>query len=290
MILISLLIVISLERLFSKSQKWHAAWYTQQYRQWCSDSGLLKADAPALQTWLVLLLPALLLAAIEAWLLGPFLVFIEQTLILFICIGCPALRDTYKCFLKAADRGDLAACSLYTQQLGFAPDNEEQTMAAADAAGKSFGQHMTWLNYQHYAAVMLWFIGFGAPGAVFYVLVRDTYTATAAAGHPQTNTVYRLLFALDFIPVRITSAGLLMMGHFSRALPEWLKLSGQIATSPYRLLTNIASKAEMLTPQEQQAHEQDASVEPKVLVKLAKRNTLFLLVVTALLTLSGALL
>ncbi len=58
---------------------------------------------------------------------------------------------------------------------------------------------------------------------------------------------------------------------------------------PRQLLTAIAGKAEMLTPEEQAAQKENAAVEPKVLVKLAKRNILFLLVVTAALTLVGTL-
>lgn len=287
MILISLLIVLSLERLTSKTPAWHITWYAEQYQTLMARNGGITNDSRPLQIWLVLLVPALLLAALEHILLGPFLTFIEQTIVLFICIGCPALKATYWRFLKAAQRGDLEACDLYSEQLGFMPDEDDAHTAAAQ--GKSFGQHMTWLNYQHYAAVMLWFIAFGAPGAVFYTLVRSSWSMMYAEAHPKTDAVYRLLFALDFIPVRITAFALLMMGHFSRALPEWIKLSGNITETPYCLLTRVAAKAEMLSPEEQNTQQQDASVEPRVLVKLAKRSVIFLLVITAVLTLTGML-
>ncbi|MEW9797240.1 beta-lactamase regulator AmpE [Alteromonas sp. CYL-A6] len=288
MILISLLIVLALERVVVKSSHWHIMWHSAWLRNEALRQGWIKDETPALQVWLLLLLPALLLAMIEYYLLGPFLTLVEQTLVLFICVGCPALRQTYKCFLQAADRGDLEACSLYTEQLGHCNSviSEEGT---AIAQGRSFGQHLSWLNYQHYAAVILWFIGFGAPGALFYTLVRTTFNAFSEDNHPQTDNVYRLLYALDFIPVRITAFGLLMMGHFSRALPEWLKLVGTTSLTPYCVLTRVSAKAEMLTPEELQAQQSNASVEPRILVKLAKRNILFLLSVTAALTLTGLL-
>ena len=288
MILISLLIVLSLERLISKTPHWHITWYAEQYRDVMVRHDGINNDSAPLQIWLVLLLPAVVLAALEHLLLGPFFTFIEQTIVLFICIGCPALRKIYWRFLKAAQRGDLEACDLYSEQLGF-EHNADEARASAAAQGKSFGQHMTWLNYQHYAAVMLWFIAFGAPGAVFYTLVRSIWSMMYAEEHPKTDATYRLLFALDFIPVRITSFALLMMGHFSRALPEWLKLTSNLSEAPYCLLTRVAAKAEMLSPEEQQTHQQDASVEPRVLVKLAKRSIIFLVVVTAVLTLTGLL-
>ncbi len=285
MILISLLIVLSLERLVDKTPYWHVTWYAEQYRNLMSRNGWLGQKEPELQIWLLLLLPALLLALIEHLLFGPFWTFIEQTVILFICIGCPSLRQTYWHFLKAAERGDLEASQLYAQQLGF--DEEQTDNHSAAMQGKSFGQHMMWLNYQHYAAVMLWFIAFGAPGAVFYTLVRHCWSVMVAEGHSQTSAVTRLMFALDFLPVRITAFAVLMMGHFSRALPEWIKLAGDISQPPYNLLTRVAAKAEMLSPEDEASHEQDASVEPRVLVKLAKRTVIFLLVVTAVLTMVG---
>lgn len=289
MMLISLLIVLSLERSLEKTPAWHVERYAEQFRRWATDRGWIKEDTEAVQVWGVLLLPALLLALIEHWLLGTFLTFLEQTVVLFICIGCPALRATYQCFLKAAERGDLEACTLYTDQLGHSGCNYQQEGTQAQSEGKTFGQHLTWLNYQHYAAVILWFLAFGAPGAVFYTFTRSAHDAFCESESSLAQATARLLYALDFIPVRITAFGLLMMGHFSNAFPTWIKSLTDLQTMPRQLLTTIAGKAEMLTLEEQAAQKENAAVEPKVLVKLAKRNILFLLVVTAALTLVGTL-
>lgn len=288
MMLMSLLLVLSLERLITKDTHWHVETYANQYRQFLIDKDWLSEDSVATSFYLTMLMPALALAIIEYWLLGAFLTFVTQSLILFVCVGCPALRATYKCFLNAAERGDLQACSMYTDQLGHCATSNESD-GSAKREGMSFGQHLTWLNYQHYAAVMLWFIAFGAPGALFYCLCRSTTEAFCAHNHPLKETAGRLMFALDYIPVRITAFGMLMMGHFSRALPEWLKYALEFNISAYDVLTKISSKAEMLTPEEQQMQSENASIEPKVLVKLAKRNVIFLLVITSALTLLGSL-
>jgi len=300
MMLMSLLLVLSLERLITKTPNWHIERYAAQYRAFLQDKGLIKFQetdeeregkgkkASSTALYFYLLLPALVLGAVEYWMLGAFLTFVEQSLVLFICIGCPVLRSIYKNFLNAADRGDLQACSMYTDQLGHCTSQTESD-GSAGTEGKSFGQHLTWLNYQHYAAVMLWFIAFGAPGAVFYCLSRSTTEALCDANHPLKAAAGRLMFALDYIPVRVTAFGMLMMGHFSRALPEWLKHALQFDVPAYDVLTQISSKAEVLTPEEQQLQSDNAAVEPKVLVKLAKRNVIFLLVITAALTLVGSL-
>lgn len=285
MILMSLLLVLSIERLVAKTSKWHGEFYVRAYREWLEQKGLLSEHTKDLALWFYMIAPALIAAAVEAWLLGAALTFVLQTLVLFVAIGCPALRATYKCFLNAADRGDLQACSMYTDQLGHCDNQEEE--ASAKSEGRSFGQHLTWLNYQHYAAVMLWFVAFGAPGVIFYCVSRNTADALCAAKHPMAASARHLMYALDFIPVRITALGLLFMGHFSRALPEWLKYVLSVKTPAYDVLTSVSSKAEMLSEDELEAQAYNASVEPKVLVKLAKRNVMFLLAATSILTLSG---
>ncbi|APE06720.1 MAG: regulatory signaling modulator protein AmpE [Alteromonas sp.] len=303
MILMSLLLVLSLERLISKEPNWHIEKYASQYREWLTGKGWIGKKSNSAVLYSSLLAPAVILAAVEYFLLGAFLTFIEQSIVLFLCIGCPALRATYKCFLNAAERNDLQACSMYTDQLGHCANTqsenengenedgeyEEKNQGSAQVQGKSFGQHLTWLNYQHYAAVMLWFMAFGAPGALFYSFSRSTTEALCAAQHPLRETAGRLMFALDYVPVRITTFGMLMMGHFSRALPEWIKHALQLDISAYDVLTIISAKAEMLTPEEQALQAENAAVEPKVLVKLAKRNVIFLLVVTSALTVIGSL-
>ncbi|WP_420933630.1 beta-lactamase regulator AmpE [Alteromonas sp. A081] len=301
MILMSLLLVLSLERLVSKEPRWHIEQYASQYREWLIKKNWLSEKNESASLYLCMLAPALVLAGIEYFIFGAFLTFIEQSIVLFICIGCPALRATYKCFLNAAERNDLQACSMYTDQLGHcakervsatserASNEEGSNDNSAQSQGRSFGQHLTWLNYQHYAAVMLWFIAFGAPGALFYSLSRSTTEALCSVNHPMRETAGRLMFALDYVPVRITAFGMLMMGHFSRALPEWIKHALQLDISAYDVLTIISAKAEMLTPEEQALQAENAAIEPKVLVKLAKRNVIFLLVVTSALTVIGSL-
>ncbi|MDY6882909.1 MAG: beta-lactamase regulator AmpE [Pseudomonadota bacterium] len=288
MMLMSLLLVLSLERLISKTPSWHIEKYASQYRDFLQKKGWLGEKASSAALYFYLLVPALLLGAIEYWLLGAFLTFIEQSIVLFICIGCPVLRGIYKNFLNAAQRGDLQACSMYTDQLGHCASQSDSD-GSASAEGKSFGQHLTWLNYQHYAAVMLWFIAFGAPGALFYSISRSTTEALCGANHPLKGAAERLMFALDYIPVRVTAFGMLMMGHFSRALPEWLSHALQFDVPAYDVLTHISAKAEVLTPEEHQMQAENAAIEPRVLVKLAKRNVIFLLVITSALTLVGSL-
>jgi AmpE protein len=194
-----------------------------------------------------------------------------STAILMVCVGCPAVRATYKCFLQAANRGDLEACNLYADQIG-----------EPDETIENFGRNLVWQNYLHYAAVILWFTALGASGALLYVLARETFKQLKTIQHPSATDARALLHVLDWIPVRITALGFLLVGHFSRAFPTWLShlLNPQVPAKT--LLLDVATQAEEV--------ERDAdnyAEEPCTLVRLAKRNVMFILVAIALLTLSG---
>lgn len=289
MVLISLLIVLAMERLVAKNEGWRGQYYARRYREWLTSRGWLTERTDAVSVYGQLLLPALLVALITDWVLGGFLGFVAETVILFICIGCPVLRDIYRKFLDAASRGDLEACSLYTEQLGHCRELLPPTGEAPAEQGKSFGQHLLWLNYQHYAAVLLSFVLFGAAGAVFYVLLREHFSYFCSEGdEDKAKMLKKLLHIVDFVPTRITAFGLLLVGDFSKALPVWLRYLPDVVVPAEVVLTEVAGQAEYVreaTPRE----DWDASTEPKALVTLAKRNIVLLMSVTAILTLMGLL-
>ena len=82
--------------------------------------------------------------------------------------------------------------------------------------------------------------------------------------------------------MRITSLGFLLVGHFSRALPIWLGHFFAVNLSAKKLLVDVTQAAEEIEPDER-----DYTEEPCTLVKLAKRNILFLMAVISGLTLGG---
>lgn len=287
MILLSLLLVLGLERVFVKSDWWRFTFYTNHYHGILTNKGWLSDKTDATTIAIFSLIPAAAFVLLTS-LMNDFLTFVLQTLVLMVCVGCQALRNTYKCFLNAANRGDLQACSLYTEQLGHCTKFDCDEDFSPKGQGKTFGQHMLWLNYQHYAAVMLWFVAVGAPGALAYVVAREWHDYYCRENLGRADVLRKILLVMDFIPVRITALGLLLVGHFSRALPVWLGYLANMKVRPEILLTRVAAYAEM-TGDDTAVQEQDASYEPKLLVKLAKRNIMFLLVVTSVLTLSGSI-
>ncbi|WP_281560686.1 beta-lactamase regulator AmpE [Thalassomonas sp. RHCl1] len=94
----------------------------------------------------------------------------------------------------------------------------------------------------------------------------------------------QFLFWLDWIPVRLTSFGYMLVGHFSKALPVWLESLFDFSKQPSAILVDVAQKSEDLM-----VDSEDCTAEPCLLVRLAKRNLLLLLAIISVLTLSGVI-
>lgn len=272
MILLSLLIVIFAERLVSKGPYWSVEYYVGQYRDLLTNHLGLGNASGVIMLGLSALVPAIFVLGVLSWVDSALLSFVVSTLVLFICVGCPTFRESYRGYLEAASRGDDAACALYQEQVGYKEQNET-----------NFGRFLVWVNYQHYAAVVLWFIALGASGAIFYVLVRSLVTLsnfdTESTAFKQAEQLRRWV---DFVPVRVSAFGLLLVGNFSNALPLWLATLFNVRITPYALITRIAKAAEDIEPMTKYCTE-----EPCSLVRLAKRNMMFLLTTASLLTITG---
>ena len=173
MVLISLLLVLSLERAIRKQPVWHVENHLGQYLQWTQGQDWIAKQSVPIQLVLQIALPAVVTFLVCQWLFGGFISFVLQSVILFLCLGSEPLRNTYRSFLQAAERGDLEACHLYTRELGHCTSLEVADEPTQQ--GKSFGQHLLWLNYQHYAAVIIFFTVFGAAGAIAYVTSRECF-------------------------------------------------------------------------------------------------------------------
>ncbi|MCV2884923.1 beta-lactamase regulator AmpE [Aestuariibacter sp. AA17] len=271
MTLISLLFVLSIERVTTKTRAWQAEHYIQRYVSLFEKRLTSPPEhSQSWIVWLILCVPAILTYGLMVSLGQGFLTFVISTLILMLCIGCPALREAYKCYLQAANRGDMQACSMYEDEMGHHDD------------AITFGENLVWLNYQYYAAIVIWFAAFGAAGAVLYATIRGVheYLVTIHSDYVRSSSTVK--HVADWVPVRITALGFLLVGHFSRALPVWLGYLVDPSIKAKTLLAKVSKASEDIEP-----HDSDCTEEPCTLVKLAKRNVMFLMAVISVLTLSG---
>lgn len=289
MSLISLLIALAAERSLS-SPVWQFNTVFTHYIQLFRNFGVNdKVDNSQVSSLLLLVLPVVLTYVLLSLIGDGILNLVFSTIILIVCFGCLGTRDCYKNYLKSAYLGETTTCNLHYEQL----------IADKNLPDVGFGQTLIWLNYRYYIAVMLFFVLFGAPGAVFYRLVcvldekqRICLEKKSAEQNADLNsetegsfteTDYStLLFWLDWLPVRIATFGFVLVGHFSRAISSWFENVFDVHKMPQEVLIGVAVKSEdfMIDPE-------DCTAEPCLLVRLAKRNVLLLLAAVSVFTLMG---
>ncbi len=313
MSLLSLLIALMAEKTLSSSI-WRFDFYYQKYISFFQNNGVLsRIKATSIRYTLFLLVPVVIIYAVLAIVDNGLLHLIISTLILIVTLGCSKTRNSYKQYLLAAFKGDDTTSNLHHQQL-----LEDKNLPAV-----GFGQALIWLNYRYYIAIMIFFIFFGAAGAVFYRLLttvieqengctlnKKTENETAEIKNNEAqevveettdssiessldediknepvlscNNYHKILFYIDWLPVRITSFGYMFVGHFSKAFPMWLESLFDTQKLTHEVLIDVAQKSEDIM-----LEDGDCTAEPCLLVRLAKRNLLLMLALIALLTLIG---
>ena len=281
--LISLLIALAAENKLT-AKVWQFNFYYNLY------IGLLNKAKFSSTAWssnsivvFVVLLPVLVVYSIDHFLNEALLSFVFSTLILVVCFGCAAARACYKAYLSAAFEGDQVSCDIHEQQLRAGRNCE----ASDDTEGcLSFGQTLMWINYRYYFAIMLFFIVFGAAGAVFYRLLVTVAEKRETEGDSFSDKnvqfANHLLFYIEWLPVRIASLGYMFVGHFGKAMPIWLENLFDVDMKPQQFLAKVSKASEDFM-----IDDADCTAEPCLLVRLAKRNMLLFLAITALMTLSG---
>ena len=276
MSLISLLIALMAERHLS-SPWWQFNRYFQQYLAWWkkTDKQLKFLHTP-LYTFAVIALPTIITLLILNVVDDGLVHLIISTVVLIICFGCVKSRDAYKCYLRSAFRGETTTCEINRQQLLQEKGLDDQ----------GFGQSLVWLNYRYYIAIMLFFVLFGAPGAVFYRLLTALGERNQDEELNLSDDVLQVckqaLAFIDWLPVRITAFGYMFVGHFSKAMTTWLESLYDFKQSPNAILISIAQVAE-----DYSVDDEDCTAEPCLLVRLAKRTLLLLLAVISILTILG---
>lgn len=275
MSLISLLIALLSERYLT-----HKLWQFNTYYKRYSKLALNDEDGSKPRSSIILILflliPTLLCYIALEQLDNSLLYLVVSTVILIICFGCCDTRSIYKKYLVAAFRGDTTTCDLIHQEL----------LQNKHLPDMGFGQALVWLNYRYFIAIMLFFVVFGAPGALLYRLLTRINERCIQQNEEDKVTCisHQLLFVIDWLPVRIIALGYMLVGHFSKAVSEWLGNLFDFKSLPYEVLISVAQKSEdiMVDPQ-------DCTAEPCILVRLAKRTLLLSLAFISILILTGVL-
>ena len=193
----------------------------------------------------------------------------------------------YRAYLKAARQGDTHASDQMAEELalihGLPVDCSEELRL------RELQNALLWINFRYYLAPLFWFVVFGPYGPIAlagYAFLRAYQTWLARHNTPLERSqsgIDHLLNWLDWIgafgwgglravrPRRACAAGL-------------VRLAGDRHSSSYQVLTRLAQFSLARDPH------MDPVQTPRAAVTLARKVTMIIVVVVALLTIYGTLL
>ncbi|MGM1325051.1 beta-lactamase regulator AmpE, partial [Klebsiella michiganensis] len=215
----------------------------------------------------------------------PLLVF--WILLGLLCIGAGKVRLHYHAYLKAAARDDSRACDAMASELtlihGVPPgcDQREYLSELQNA--------LLWINYRYYLAPLFWFVVGGPWGPltlIAYCTLRAWQTWLARYQTPRhrlQSGIDGILHVVDWVPVRLVGVVYALVGHGEKALPAWFASLGDRHSSQYQVLTRLAQYSLAREPHV------DKVATPKAAVSMAKKTSLVVVVIMALLTIYGTL-
>lgn len=200
---------------------------------------------------------------------------------------CGGIRKHYRAYLKAARQNDAHATDKMAVELalihGLPMDSGEK------ARLQSLQNALLWINFRYYLAPIFWFVvcvNYGPVALAGYAMLRGYQTWLARHHTPLQRSqsgIDRLLHWLDWIPVRLVGVAYALLGHGERALPAWFASLGDFRTQQYQVLTQLAQYSLAREPH------LDPVQTPRAAVSLARKVTLTVIVVVALLTIYGTL-
>lgn len=283
MTLFTLLLVLFAERLFKLGEHWQLDHRLEALFRRLRHFSLVRTLG---MTILAMLVVFLCVRALQGFFFNvPLLVF--WILLGLLCIGAGQVRLHYHAYLKAASRDDVHARENMAYELtlihGVPPDCDEREYL------RELQNALLWINYRFYLAPLFWFVVGGPWGPVTlmgYAFLRAWQTWLARHHSPRQRLhsgIDAILHVLDWVPVRLVGVVYALLGHGEKALPAWFSSLGDRHSSQYQVLTQLAQYSLAREPH------LDKIETPKAAVSMAKKASLVIVVIVALLTIYGTL-
>ncbi|CBJ82575.1 putative transmembrane protein, protease [Xenorhabdus bovienii str. Jollieti] len=283
MTLFILLLVLAWERVFKMGDHWQLERYLSplfaRMKLFSLWSSLGMTLLIALLTWKLIDVLSDVVFGVPGILL--------YIMISLLCIGAGSLRYDYREYLRAVRLDELDQQNNHLVRLtmiqGTLPDTTK------DERLREIQNALIWINFRYYLAPIFWLVVMGKLGPAIlmgYGFLRGYQGWLAQHGttvqRAQTG-VDSLLHCLDWVPARLAGIAYALLGHGEKALPAWVASLSDLRTSQYKVVSQLAqfalSKEPHLNPIE----------TPVAAVRLAKKATLTIVIIVALLTIYGAL-
>jgi AmpE protein len=203
-----------------------------------------------------------------------------------LCIGAGKVRLHYHAYLKAASRNDSRACDAMASELTLIHGVRRAVMSVSTLANckmRCCGLTIdtTWRRFSG-----LWWGAWGPLTLIAYSVLRawQTWLARYQTPHHRLQSgIDGILHIVDWLPVRLVGVVYALVGHGEKALPAWFASLGDRHSSQYQVLTRLAQYSLAREPHV------DKVATPKAAVSMAKKTSLVVVVIMALLTIYGTL-
>ncbi|WP_108125999.1 regulatory signaling modulator protein AmpE [Saccharospirillum mangrovi] len=220
---------------------------------------------------LIVLLPAVLVWLLLWWLQLWWVSALVGFIVLVLAFGPGDQSDRLKAYRALQEEGDdEAAYQLAVSSLGLQEGLYERGASQMDQAVK---QGIAYQLFQNFFVSLFWYVAFGAPGVVMSCLLSQVQPIFR--GELGGTLALQLSHAVNWIPVRLLTLSLALVGNFAQGFAIWVR---RLREFEYVDRALLASAVRSSLPGE--PHEQ----KPEDLLLLVKRAQVLWLVVLAMFT------
>lgn len=216
----------------------------------------------------IVLVPAILVWALLWWLDIWLLSLLVGFVMLVLAFGPGDQADRLKEYRELQQAGeDEAAYQLAVSSLGMQEGLYERGASQMDQGVK---QGIAYLLFQRFFVSLFWYVAFGAPGVMMAALL--TQVQPLFRGEPGGPLALQLSHAVNWIPVRLLTLSLALVGNFAQGFAIWVRRLREFEYVDRALLASAVRSSLPGEPHEQR---------PEDLLLLIKRAQVLWLVILA---------
>lgn len=287
MALIAIILALFIERFLGSLEELRRFdWFTS-YRDWVCcrlpDTELWRGP---LSVVVVMAGPLLLMALLIAFFsdISYFMLFIFSVIVLLYTLGPRDLEAEVEAFIDASERKDDESARWHATTL-----IHDQPADNVQMLYRRITENILAEANERVLAIIFWFVILGPLGALFYRLTSILKTGAGGEDEAFEESVNRLHYLLDWLPVRLCALAYALGGSFVEAMHNWrFELIDEYdANRNVLIASGLGALRFDLLEDTQEADREALLDEVKEAMALVRRAVLVYLALLALLILSG---
>jgi len=231
MALISIILGILLDRNWTGLKQWQQFSWFSKFSQFVLDKTGEHLHNPTLRYLSILAIPVLVIMLLQemtaSW-LSP-VSFLFALIVFIYCLGSLEIEQTLEQFIKAIKDKDSATTQTLFEEITSESKIDEETMLD-DVMQSSMNSII-----ERLFGIIFWFAILGPVGAIIYRLsqeLKTLYSTDPILG----KSCERMLYLLNWLPVRFLTISFAITGHFEGALAAYHENKETDRTQKYLLI------------------------------------------------------